>query len=130
MDGGTLNEALRRAVTMATHDFLVVLVTDYGGFDEETRRLISALSAHNDVLAALTYDPMGISLPREAGLEVTDGQRIRGVPTAERFQMDYESLFQERIAAIRKTLGSLRIPILPLCTHDPVGNQLRTALGR
>lgn len=130
MDGETLNEALRRAVTMATHDFLVVLVTDYGGFDEETRRLVSSISAHNDVLAVLTYDPMGISLPREDGLEVTDGAKTRSVPTAERFQADYEGLFQDRIAAIRKTLGSLRIPILPLCTHDPVGVQLRTALGR
>lgn len=129
MDGDLFNEALRRALTMATHDFLVVLVTDYGGSNEETRRLITSLAAHNDVLAVLTYDPLGISLPLESGLEVTDGHQTRGVPEGERFQTDYENVFKEHMADIRKTLTALRIPILPLCTHDPVGEQLRTALG-
>ena len=127
--GGMLNKALRRAVNVAKHDYLVVLVSDYAGYDDETRRLVSSIAAHNDVLAVMTYDPFGISLPRQAGLEVTDGAVTREVPTGERFQGAFEACFKERVDAIRGVLGSLRIPILPLCTHDPVGEQLRVALG-
>jgi len=124
-----LNRALRHALNVANHDFLVVLVTDYAGFDEETTSLVSSIAAHNDMLAVMTYDPFGISLPRESGLEVTDGEATHGVPTADRFQGAFETLFKERVDAIRGVLGSLRVPILPLCTHEPVGKQLRVALG-
>lgn len=129
MDGGLFNEALRRALRMAAHDYLVVLVTDYGGSNEESRRLVSSIAAHNDVLAVLTYDPMGINLPRESGLEITDGSRTRGVPTVDHFQADFESVFKKHLGQIRQTLDALRIPILPLCTHDPIGDQLRVAFG-
>ena len=69
------NEALRRAANVAVHDFLVVLVTDYEGEDDTTQGLATRLAAHNDVLAVLVYDPLGIRLPVQGPLEVTDGLR-------------------------------------------------------
>ncbi|MGE9270281.1 MAG: hypothetical protein ACQKBU_05705 [Verrucomicrobiales bacterium] len=124
------NQALRRALNVATHDYLVVLITDYAGYDEETRRWVTSIAAHNDVLAVMTYDPLGIRLPQEQGLEVTDGSATLGIPEGDGFQGAFETLFKKRVDEIRGILGSLRIPILPLCTHDPVGDQLRVALGR
>ena len=70
-----LNEALRRAVNVAKHDHLVILITDYDGDDETTRQLTTRLAAHNDVLAALVYDPSGVRLPAAGQMEATDGQR-------------------------------------------------------
>ena len=53
-----LNEALRRVEDLAKHDMLVCLITDGYGADEETKRLTTRISRHNDVLTLLIYDPL------------------------------------------------------------------------
>ncbi len=90
---------------------------------------MSALAAHNDVLAVLTYDPFGIKLPGEPGLEVTDGENVIAVPETGAFQDGYEELFVEKLNNIRAVLRSIRIPVLPICTHEPVTEQVLNALG-
>ena len=124
-----LNEALRQAVSVAHHDFLVVLVTDFDGADDETRQLVSRLAAHNDVFAVLTYDPLGIQLPDQVGLEVTDGKSVVPVPVSGDFAASFRDRFQDRMDEIRGLLDAIRIPILPICTHEPVPEQLIEALG-
>ena len=126
---GMLNEALRRAVKMAHHDYLVVLITDYCGSDEETKRLVTNLSAHNDVIASLVYDPLGARLPAQSGMEVTDGKSQTTVPHQGRFGERYEAMFRERLATIREELRSLRVPILPICTVESVPEQVMAAMG-
>lgn len=124
-----LDEALRQAVSVAHHDFLIAIVTDFHGSGPETRRLVTRLAAHNDVLAVLTYDPLGIRLPDSSGLEVTDGESVVPLPGGDEFQSNYEKRFEERLEKIRSMLDSVRIPILPLCTHEPVPEQVIGALG-
>ncbi len=65
----TLNQALKRALQVAKHDHLVVLISDLDGADDETRRLAALLSAHNDVLVVAVYDPLGISLSGSPGMK-------------------------------------------------------------
>ncbi len=124
-----LNRALRRAVRTAHHDHLVVLVTDYHGDDDETRELATTLAAHNDVIAVLVYDPLGARLPAARGMGVSDGRTRVAVPAGGRFADRYGKMFVDRLAQLRDGLRALRIPILPICTHDPVPGQVLAALG-
>jgi len=123
------NAALQRAVNVANHDYLVVIVTDYDGANDETRKLCTRLAAHNDVLAVLTYDPMGIQLPDAPGLEVTDGENAIGVPEGGSFPDSFANCFNQKLEDIRSVLTSIRIPVLPICTHEPVAKQVLDALG-
>jgi uncharacterized protein (DUF58 family) len=124
-----LNEALRRAVNVARHDHLVILITDYDGDDETTRKLTTQLAAHNDVLAALVYDPSGVRLPAAGQMEATDGQRRVTVPDGVQFAERFEAEFRARCDQIRERLRAIRIPILPICTHESVAEQIAAALG-
>lgn len=126
----TLNRALRRAANVALHDYLVVLATDYAGDDDTTQELATRLAAHNDVLAVLVYDPLGARLPVQGRMEASDGQQQTSVPDSDRFAQRYEEAFQARSDQIRQRLRSVRIPVLPICTHDPVPEQLLAAFGR
>lgn len=126
----SLNDALRRAVNVALHDHLVILITDYDGDDETTRKLTTRLAAHNDVLAVLVYDPLGIRLPSTGPLVVTDNQRQFSVPESGSFGQRFEAQFQARCDQLRERLGDIRIPILPICTHESVPEQIQQALGR
>lgn len=127
---GRFNDALMRAANVARHDHLVVLVTDYAGDDERTRELTTQLAAHNDVLAALVYDPLGICLPQCGEMDATDGERRAPVPAGGEFAEAFAAQFRARLEAIRSRLRAIRIPILPLCTHEPVPQQVLAALGR
>jgi uncharacterized protein (DUF58 family) len=126
---GALNGALRRAVNVAKHDHLVVLITDYDGDDETTRELTTRLAAHNDVLAVLVYDPLGARLPISQAIEATDGRQRITVPKDEPFAERFESGFRARTDRIRERLRAIRIPLLPICTHEPVTEQVLAALG-
>ena len=126
----SLNDALRRAGNVALHDHLVILITDYDGDDDVTRRLTTRLAAHNDVLAILVYDPLGIRLPSASPLVATDSQRQFFIPEGDPFSQHFEEQFQARCDQIRERLDAIRIPILPICTHDPVPEQIQQALGR
>jgi uncharacterized protein (DUF58 family) len=126
----TLNTALRRAAEVARHDHLVVLITDYDGDDATTQQLATRLAAHNDVLAVLVYDPLGIHLPATGHMEATDGERSVAVPVGSQFHTEFETAFRARADQIRQRLRAIRIPVLPVCTHEPVPQQVLSALGR
>lgn len=124
-----LNEALRRAVHLAKHDYLVVLVTDYDGDDDTTKRLTTTLAAKNDVLAALVYDPLGIALRNRHPLYASDGERRIQIPANASTASAFEQAFRDRLYQLRGRLRSTRIPILPICTHEAVIDQVLSALG-
>ena len=124
-----LDEALKQAANLAKHDFLIVLATDCHGAGPETRKWVSRLAAHNDMIAALIYDPLGIRLPNLGGVEITDGKKRLMIPTGNRFQESYKAAFVEWSRRVQEQFSALNVPILPLCTHDDVGDQVLSALG-
>lgn len=124
-----LNDALRRAANVAKHDHLVVLITDYHGDDDTTRQHSTRLAAHNDVLAVLVYDPLGITLSATGQMEATDGRRRLAVPNDSQFAKRFEAQFQARCDQIRERLRAVRIPILPICTHQPLTAQVMATLA-
>jgi uncharacterized protein (DUF58 family) len=124
------NNALQQAARVAKHDHLVVLITDYDGDDETTRKWTTCLAAHNDVLAVLVYDPAGIRCPVQAGMEATDGTRRVSLPEGGQFNDRLQAEFQNRCDQLRDRLRAIRIPILPICTHEPILDQVLAALGR
>ena len=124
-----LNAALQRAANAAKHDSLVVLATDYDGNDDDTHRHATQLARHNDVFATLVYDPLGVSLPVHCRADVTDGTQHTTVEVTARVNERFEEQFRLVSAQIRDRLRSIRIPVLPICTHESIVSQLLMALG-
>src|SRR5262245_53656856 len=52
-----LNDVLDHAVRLAKHDYLVCLIGDATGADQDTVRLITLLGTHNDVLSVFYLRP-------------------------------------------------------------------------
>lgn len=123
------NEALELASNVALHDFLIVLATDYDGDNAQTHRVVTRLASHNDVLAALVYDPLGIGFAVDGEVDATDGNRQLTIAPNDRLSKRFRGEFESRVEQIRLRLRSIRIPILPICTHEPVIDQLLSTLG-
>ena len=126
-----LNRALEHASRLATHDHLVLLVTDAAGADEESGRLVTLLAAHNDVLVAFVYDPLEAALPDAGRLVMCEGERQLEVDTSPPSLRDrYQSDFAQRRAAMSDLARQRQIPVLPLDTASDVTVQLRDLLGK
>jgi uncharacterized protein (DUF58 family) len=124
-----LNAALERAPHMASHDGLVVVISDFLGADADTERLATRLAAHNDVLGVLVHDPVRLSPPDRA-LPVSDGTAqlrldLRDPTTRRHLQDDYREE-QQRIA---HALRRISAPLLMLSNQGDVVQQVRALLG-
>jgi len=126
-----LNEVLRVANAQATHDYLVCLISDLDGADDETARLMTRLAEHNDVMALFVYDPLETELPESGKIVVSDGDLQLQVDAADaelrtRFREDCD----KRLASARSLLLKRQVPVLPISTVRPVIEQVRDHLGQ
>ncbi|MFC7338791.1 DUF58 domain-containing protein [Haloferula chungangensis] len=126
----TLNHALQAALHSATHDHLVVLITDLDGADEETKRLTTRISAHNDLIVTAVYDPLGIQLTGHTDMEARDRGRNWKIPTDKAFDKAFRDTFEALTRQWRELFLHLRIPLFPLSTDQPVIDQIRKSFGQ
>lgn len=125
----TLNGVLEAALRRAAHDHLVVLISDLDGADDETQRLATLLAAHNDVLAALTYDPLGASLAGQPGMIAADRGSRWEIPAGSAFSDSFRQVFARELDEWTEIFRALRVPVIPVSTAEPVADQLRTLFG-
>ncbi|WP_425400781.1 DUF58 domain-containing protein [Aeoliella sp.] len=125
----TLNQTLERALQIAKHDHLVVLISDLDGADDSTARLAARLASHNDVLVAAVYDPLGASLIGSPGMLASDRGRMWEMGNSASFSEDFQASFQQRLDEWRDIFHALRVPLLPISAARPVPEQVRALFG-
>jgi uncharacterized protein (DUF58 family) len=124
-----LNDSLRAADRLAQHDYLVVLISDLDGVNDETRRIATELAAHNDVLIVLVYDPLGASLQGHPGMRASDRGKEWEIPTGAGFSAAFRNVFAEKLDKWREIFRALKVPILPISTAEPAAQQIRSLFG-
>jgi uncharacterized protein (DUF58 family) len=125
-----LNGVLERAVRLARHDYLVCLIGDAAGADQETVRHMTLLGAHNDVLIVFISDPLEAQLPDAGRLVVAEGELQLEVNTSDRgLRQRYGAEFAQRLGRIYDLSRQREIPVLPLSTARGVVEQVRELLG-
>ena len=125
-----LNAALEHAERQALHDATIIVISDFDGADDATRKMIGAMTRHNDVVALLVHDPLQSDLPASAVMTVTDGElQIQlqvGRDSVRRSIMQATETRLKRVFAWTHELG---VPVLPLSAAEETAPQLRRLLG-
>ena len=125
-----LNKALSEALQIAKHDYLVCLVGDGFGMDEESKRLVTLLSAHNDVISVFVYDPIEADLPESGKLTMADGGLQLEIDTSDaKTRTAFAADFKERMAWMQKIAQGRSIPLLPILTSLDPATQIRDLMG-
>jgi uncharacterized protein (DUF58 family) len=125
-----LNAALLKVARIAKHDCLIVVLSDAFGADEETRKLVTGLTQHNDVIAAFIYDPLEAALPAIGEVVLAEGDtRLKVDTDATSLREKYARSFVERREQVAAFGRHRAIPILPLSTGLDVAAQIRAALA-
>lgn len=131
VESAALNAALRRAEAIATHDWLVLLVSDANAADEESAAILGRIARHNDVVAIAVSDPLERALPAPPWrAEATDGARqVLLDPARGRLGERVREGHAARIETLRAGGLRLRLPVLPIGTEEDAAPQLRRLLG-
>lgn len=126
-----LNEALKIITASAKHDDLIILIGDGMAVDETSAKYITALSAHNDVIATLIYDPLEKKLIESKSLFLSDGiEAIDVNSTNKGFQKRFTQRLKSREDTLMKLSKQHAIPLLKISTQRDVLEQVLEQLGR
>ncbi len=124
------NKALMRAKQIAKHDYLICLVGDGNGFNEETIHHVSSLSEHNDVISVFIYDPLEKEIPDTGKVAMAEGQQQLEINTKDHhFRNQFLKDFNDRVSRFQKISRERDIPLLKLVTSEETGIQIQKQLG-
>ncbi|MFK5921754.1 MAG: DUF58 domain-containing protein [Verrucomicrobiota bacterium] len=127
---GMLNEALSQTRQIAKHDHLICIISDFNGMNPDTKRLITLLSAHNDVMSLFIYDPLEAQLPNAGRLHMAESELQLEVNTGEKkLRQQFANDFKERLERMKNISRGRSIPFLPIETSHDVTRQIRDQLG-
>jgi uncharacterized protein (DUF58 family) len=125
-----LNAALDHAERRALHDAAVIIVSDFDGADDVTRRMVGSMTRHNDVIALLVHDPLQSDLPPSARMTVTDGElQITLDVGRDSVRRSISQATLERLKGVFAWTQELGVPVLPLSAAEETAPQLRRLLG-
>ncbi|TWU56314.1 DUF58 domain-containing protein [Rubripirellula reticaptiva] len=125
-----LCRALDAAERIATHDHLVVVISDFFGLDDMVRRRLRKIRSHNDVIATLVHDPIASQLPTSGQFVISDGELQVEVPDKGRAMKRLKEATAGRIAEVLSLQQELRIPVLPISAGEDTSHQVQRLMGR
>lgn len=112
------------------HDYLVILISDFYGWNDLTLKTIRRLSQHNDIICSLIYDPLERDISRADELVVSNGKfQLEIDPIKKELGEKFEASFRKSMAHFQGELKRHDIPMLPIDTVSSTADQLREKLG-
>ncbi len=125
-----LAQALLSLERSVGHDYLVVLISDFYGWNDATLKTIRRIRQHNDIICSLIYDPLERDISRAEKLVVSDGRyQLEINPGHQGLGEKFEASFESSVAHVQGELKRHDIPVIPIDTVTPVTDQLREKLG-
>lgn len=129
--GTALAAAFAKAEQVCSHDFLLIVISDFSGWNTECLKRLKRIARHNDIIAGLVYDPLERELPQSSSFVISEGhQQIEVSPSKGDLAQRFAESFQNSVDEIRADLLKHGVPVIPIQTVDPVGDQVRQAIGR
>jgi len=125
-----LNQVLAAVNRIAPRNHLILVYSDFDVIDAQTRRLISGISKHNDLILGLVTDPSADDALPGMKLVISDGELQAEIDTAD--STTYQSLrkvSEGRLAEILDWKRALGVPVLPLSSAEDSLTQMRRLMG-
>ncbi len=125
-----LSEPVNAAARIVKSGALVIVFSDFDGWDAETEKGLRAISMHNDLILFSVSDPTSKQLPPDLDVVVSDGElqvQINvGHETVRRRLADFTT---GRLAALLDFSARYGVPVVPLSTEENTLPQILHFLG-
>jgi len=121
-----LTEAMNKVQNIVTHDFLVIIISDFVHHSPEVIKYLARLAKHNDVVLIKVADPMERTLPTDKMI-VGDGEKQIVVDGKKKsMQVQFEKAYDQDLSSFEAELLKYRIPLIQLNTTEDVDVQLKS----
>lgn len=126
-----LTQAMSALRRVARPGSLIVVISDFAGFDRAAQSYLSSVAHHNEVLAVFLNDPLERKLPPPGRYRIVSPDDELAIDTyAAPARRDYEHAFDERLQTLEKFCQRYGVHLMPMSTDDDPVSTLQTALGR
>ena len=127
---GRLDATLTQAARIVTHDWLVLVVSDFDGAGEATLRILTGIARGNDVVLALVHDPFAHEIPERGRIVVGDGRLQVELDLADaRVRRNLAGVGGDRLTRLLAWQERLDAAILPVSAGEPTEPQLLRLFG-
>jgi uncharacterized protein (DUF58 family) len=123
-----LQEVISKIRNIVTHDFLVIVISDFQRYSPKVVKYISELAQHNDVILAKVFDPMEKIIPK-ARIVAGDGEKqilIDG--ENKRLRQNFSEGFDSDLTTFESQMKKHRVPVMRIDTVSDVDEQLKEIL--
>ena len=126
-----LTQAMSAPRRVARPGSLVVILSDFVGFDTPAQSYLSGVARHNEVLAVFLNDPIERHLPPPGRYRLVSRDDELAIDTvAKAARQDYRRAFEQRRESLEAFCQRYGVHLLPLSTEDDPVAALQTALGK
>ncbi len=120
-----LEKALHRIAGLATHDYTLLVISDFNHTSTTLSRQLALLSQHNDVILAAVNDPLEKQLSNQK-MVITDGKlQLLWKARYKQYNEKYKITCAEERKSFQNEIMKYRIPMMELNTYDPIEDQLK-----
>ena len=126
-----LTQAMSALRRVARPGSLVVILSDFLGFNRAAQSYLSSVARHNEVLAVFLNDPLERDLPPPGRYRLVSRDDELAIDTfAKAARKDYHEEFETRSHELEAFCHRYGVHLMPLSTEDDPVSSLQTALGR
>lgn len=123
-----LKETAAKIRNIVSHDFLIIIISDFHRYSPDVIKSISGLAQHNDVILAKVFDHMERDIP-SAKVIAGDGEKqIVLDGENKRLRQKFREGFEQDYTHFETEMKKHRIPLLLIDTITAVDEQLKEIL--
>lgn len=130
LEYGRLDESLARLTRVTKKGSLVFIISDFQELGDEAERHLTALSRHNDVIAAMVFDPLEANPPSKGMLEMGTPE-IRNVVDLgrSRTSKSWKERFSTHRSSVMDVCRQHQVSFMDVSTEDDLVRVLAAGLA-
>ena len=129
--GSPFTQAMSSLRRVARPGSLVVVISDFQGFDRKAQSYLSSVARHSEVLVVFLNDPIERELPPPGRYRLVSEDDELAIDTyAAPARRDYEKAYTDRLHTLERFCQTYHVHLMPMSTDDDPVSTLQTALGR
>lgn len=123
-----LKEVFARIVNIVSHDFLIVIISDFMRYSPEVIKFMTRLSYHNDVIAIKVFDPLERDIPATKWIAGDSTRQVMVDGSDKKMRHQFAKGFDDDVNQFEAQLSKAKIPLFRIDTINPVDQQIKEIL--
>ena len=124
-----LRETLRRIQNIVTHDFLVIIISDFMRYSPEVIKFIAGLARRNDVVLAKIYDPMEENIMHDKFVAGSEDSQVFVEGDSSKIKEKFKNGFNSDLSSFETEMKKHKVSLLTLNTVEDVDKQIKELLS-